>query len=152
MALVSLLGFSPAAHASISLASGGTAGGVAYCDYTKHTIGIVYTATPGIQEDPTSTLGLMKVVPEWVEVWAYVKPHSSTLWGSPVAHAQTYVDRTTTLISTTRYGTPNAYYDVAFYVRAAFPGGQWTGLFWDLARLKESYSGSVFAEYGYCRT
>jgi hypothetical protein len=153
LATVSLLAVgSSAANASITLGGSGTMGGSAYCDTTRHTISIVYVATPGVTEDPTSTLGLMKVVPEWVEVYTYVKSHSSSNWGSPVAHGYAYVDRQTTLISTQRYGTAGAYYDVAFVARAAYPGGQWSSWITDMAQLSTSYSGSVFANYGYCRT
>ena len=153
VAVVGVMGLtSSPASAAITLAGSGSVGGTAYCDTVHHTIGIVNVATPALREDPTSVLGLMKVVPEYVEVWAYVKPHSSTNWGSPVAYGYAYVDRTTTMINTTRYGTAGAYYDVGFLTRAAFPGGAWSNLLWDPARLKTSYSGTTFADYGYCRT
>jgi hypothetical protein len=158
LAAASLLGAtSTPAHAAITLGptGGGQMSGMVYCSAVAHQITINYLASPQYQPDAdiTSILTTMTPVSEWVEVYAYVKLSSSSVWGAPVAHGYGYVDRPTTLISTTRSAYAGTNYDIVFLARAAYPGGKWSGWILDGPTVKTAFSGTNYADYGGgCRT
>jgi len=155
VASVALLGImSTPAHASLTYGptGGSQLSGSAWCDTVHHQISISYTATPEYTVTGTGLYPTMVPTPEWVEVWAYTRVSGTSTWGA-VAHGQAYVTGTTTVLSSLQNAKYfGKYYDVGFMVRAAYPGGTWTNWTWDNPDdLRTSYSGSIFAQYGYCQ-
>ncbi|HTK15364.1 MAG TPA: hypothetical protein VL769_03145 [Acidimicrobiia bacterium] len=155
LAAASLLLATPAGAAvTLGPNGGGQMSGIAYCNAVTHQISINYLASPEYQPSSnfSSILVTMNPVPEWVEVYAYVKLSSSSNWGAPVAHGYSYVDHPMTVLNSLRSAYAGYNYDIGFYARAAYPGGNWSNWIWDRPELKTSFSGTSYADYGYCRT
>jgi hypothetical protein len=135
--------------------NGGSSSGTAYCDMVHHDITVSYTA----QAESTWGMNGIEVtsyaVPEYIDVYAYVKASTSTTWGAPVAHTTTLLNTSNNVnvLSKTLLATAGRRYNVGFYVRLGYPGATWSSYIWDVpATYYDSYSGTVFAPYSFCQT
>jgi hypothetical protein len=132
--------------------AGGRAYGSASCDTVHHTIQVTYDADPETWWGMNGIIPVSTSTPEWVDVYAYVKLATSSSWGAPVAHGTVLANAQGTLaINTSLRGIAGRTYNVAFYVRVAYPGSKWTTFMWDPYTLYyDSFSGSLFAPYNFC--
>jgi hypothetical protein len=139
--------------------NGGSGTGYAFCDHVGHRIVFSFYAHPEtrVEADDSytgiSTSGLRTVVvPEWIEVRAYVK-RSGGRWMF-VRTNRALLNRvgSTAVMNVSMPASAGSYWEARFYTRVAYPNGQWSNWVGENAVTTMSYSGSVAAQYGYCLT
>ncbi len=135
------IGGAPAGAAlSMGPTGSGSMQGSVTCWPVTHQIAVDYSVRPEIRDYSSlnSIMTDIRATPEWVDVYAYVKPATSTNWGAPVAHRQVYVDHQQSVLNFTLRATPGVRYNVGFVVRAAYPGQAWTAALGDLPVYTQS--------------
>ena len=138
---------------------GGYGSGIIACDQVSHQLTFYYTAHAESQLtyiDARYNFGAastMVVVPTYIQVLSYVRPASGGSWvpmGNDTVLLNSYGEKIVTKL--TVYGGQGKYWQAGFYVRVAYPGGQWGSWYWEPAIPKMSLSGVFSGSYGFCLT